>query len=273
MKKIWIRFGVLLVVTLWSCSAFAEETLPKVLFDQGHNQRFLIGDQGELQLSRLAEIIRSKGGVVSATTGLLSDDVLRDAAALVVSGPFEALQSTEVEAVARFLERGGRLAVMLHIGPPLAELLSRLDIDHSNAVLHERNNIIDKDINFSVKELNPHPLFAGLKQFSLYGGWALKAGKEGAAIARTSAEAWVDLDGDKVLSKGDAAGPFDVVVAGPFGAGRFVVFGDDAIFQNRFLDENNARLAANLADELVGHKSSFISRYVDRYTVGLIKEL
>jgi len=39
---------------------------------------------------------------------------------------------------------------------------------------------------------------------------------------------------------------FGVVVAGQAGAGRFVVFSDDAIFQNRFLGDNNRILAANL---------------------------
>jgi hypothetical protein len=31
-----------------------------------------------------------------------------------------------------------------------------------------------------------------------------------------------------------------------------VVFGDDAMFQNRYLDENNSRLAANLSGWLAG---------------------
>lgn len=252
MKKIWIGFSVVLLASVWASLVFAEEPLPRVLFDQGHNQRFLIGDKGELQLSGLADIIRAKGASVSATGEPLNDDTLRGVAALVISGPFEALKAEEVEAVAAFVERGGRLALMLHIGQPLAGLLARLDIDHSNAVLRERENTIDTDLNFRVKDLNPVPLFADLKQFSLYGGWALKAGKNSAAIAHSSAQAWVDLNGDKLLSENDAAGAFGVVVAGALGAGRFVVFGDDAIFQNRFLDPDNSRLAANLAEGLLG---------------------
>jgi len=252
MKKSGISFCAILVMSFWACMAFAEEPLPRVVFDQGHNQRFLIGDKGELQLSGLADIIRAKGADVSATSGPLNDETLRGVTALVISGPFEALKPEEVEAVAAFVEKGGRLALMLHIGQPLAGLLARLDIDHSNAVLHERENTIDKDINFRVKDLNPVPLFAGLKQFSLYGGWALKAGQGNAAIAHTSAQAWVDLNGDKLLSENDPVGAFGVVVAGALGAGRYVVFGDDAIFQNRFLDPDNSRLAANLAEGLLG---------------------
>ncbi|HBA71329.1 MAG: hypothetical protein A2X82_02975 [Geobacteraceae bacterium GWC2_55_20] len=252
MNKTWISFSALFVVLLCAGFAIADESLPKVIFDQGHNQQFLIGEKGELQLSNLADIIRGKGGEVVATSEALSDNTLLDATALVISGPFAQLQAEEVEAVARFVERGGHLAVMLHIGPPLAGLLERLDIDHSNAVLHERSNVIDKDINFRVGELTPHQLFSGVSSFSVYGGWALKSGREGAAIALTSAGSWIDLDGNRILTKGDALGPFEIVIAGSFGAGSFVVFGDDAIFQNRYLDQDNAKLAANLADMLIG---------------------
>ena len=66
-------------------------------------------------------------------------------------------------------------------------------------------------------------------------------------VASTSPKAWVDLNGDKKLSDGDVVQSFGVVAVGEVGAGRFVVFGDDAVFQNRFLDESNRQLAKNLS--------------------------
>jgi len=45
---------------------------------------------------------------------------------------------------------------------------------------------------------------------------------------------------------------FTVAVSGALGIGSFVLFGDDAIFQNRHLDENSRRLAANLAGWMAG---------------------
>ena len=38
-----------------------------------------------------------------------------------------------------------------------------------------------------------------------------------------------------------------VVIAGTFGKGKYVIFGDDAIFQNKFLDQENMPLGKNLA--------------------------
>ena len=41
-----------------------------------------------------------------------------------------------------------------------------------------------------------------------------------------------------------------LMVAGELGQGRFVVLGDDAVFQNRYLDESNRKLAIQLLDWL-----------------------
>lgn len=235
---------------LWSVGAFAAEGGSTILFDQGHGQRFLIEEKGDLHLSKLADIMRANGTDVMSTKKTLSDDILKGVSSLVISGPFEALSHEEIESVAKFIENGGRFAAMLHIGPPLAGLLDRLDLDHSNAVLHERNNVINEDINFRVAGLAGSPLFSGITHFSVYGCWALDPGKTATPLAQTSADTWVDLDGDKVISKGDVIGSFTVALSGTLGSGSFILFGDDAIFQNRYLDENNSRLAANLADWL-----------------------
>lgn len=247
MGKILSFCHVVVLLFLSAASVGAAGGEPHVLFDQGHNQRFLIEEKGELHLSGLAAIIRERGAHVSSTSEPLRDEVLNGVTALVISGPFEALHNEEVAAIIRFIQGGGRFVAMLHIGSPFDGLLERLDLDHSNAVLHERTNIITADTNFRVSGLSESPLFSGLTQFSVYGAWALNPGTTTTSIARTSTEAWVDLDGDKKLSKGDISGLFSVAVSGALGAGRFVVFGDDAIFQNRYLDENNHQLAINLA--------------------------
>ena len=256
LKKTLSYLTILAIIMVYAPLSFSEEAKPLILFDQGHGQRFVIEHTGALQLSKLVELIRAQGAKVEATKLPLANEKLTSVSALVISGPFEQLRPEEVDAIAGFVERGGRLAVMLHIGSPLSTLLQRLGLDHSNSVLHERRNLIDasNDMNFLIKDLSSNPLFKGLDQFSAYGVWALRAETTGVtAIARTSPMAWVDLNGDKILSRGDTVGAFEVVVTGALGAGSFIIFGDDAIFQNRYLDENNSKLAVNLGAWLIGH--------------------
>ena len=234
-----------LVCGLLAARGAAAQT---VLFDNSHGERFLIGGNGPLQLSGLAETFESAGAKVATLDKPISDASLAGADGLVISGAFASLKPEEIEAVVHFMQRGGKLAVMLHIAPPLAPLLDRLKIDYTNGVIQERDNIIDKDPQkFRVTRLRSHPVLEGLTEFSLYGVWGL-INLDGSArtIAATGTSSWIDLNRDKIQQGGETSS-FGVVVAGEIGKGGFLVFGDDAIFQNKFLDKNNKTLAVNLA--------------------------
>ena len=220
-----------------------------VLFDQGHGQRFLIERGGDLDLSLFAGAFRDLGFEVSTSSAPLTAKLLNEVDVLLISGPFRPYSTEELETVTQFVERGGDVCITLHIAPPLAGLLYRFGVDYSNSVIHEEEGAIEGNpLNFSVGRLETHPLFKGLKQFNLYGAWALLDAHTGVQVlARTSPTAWVDLNGNGRLDSGDARQSFAVAVAGEAGKGRFVVFGDDAIFQNKFLKGDNLILARNLA--------------------------
>jgi hypothetical protein len=243
------RLAAALTITLLSpLMARSQEAKPAVLFDEGHGQLFLIDGIGLLHLSSLARVMEEQGLEAHSTREPLTAASFHGVNALVISGAFEPFSPEEIAAVRSFLESGGRLAVMLHIGPPVAELLHQLGVAISNGVLQERQNVLDQPINFRVTDLEPHPLTAELEGFAIYGGWALLPMAEPArSLAQTSRQAWVDLNRDQQLSEGDAVQAFSVAVTGEQGEGEFVVFADDAMFQNQFLKGENRSLAQNLA--------------------------
>lgn len=250
MRRTIISFGFLFALALLSPALFADAAdPPRVFFDQGHGQRFLVDKDGPLNLSSLARIFHDTGWQVISADGELTPDILAEADALIISGAFGSYTPEEIDRIVHYVENGGHLAIMLHIGPPLADLLHRLDVDVTNRPISERENIIDGEArNFGVRKLSPHPLTAGLDHFSVYGCWAVANTNDGSAvIAASSDTSFIDMDGDGKASDPDAVQAFGVLVAGSRGKGRFAVFGDDAIFQNRFLDESNRQLAGNLA--------------------------
>lgn len=250
MRKRVNSIAALVLVSLLFLPRFAgAETRKTVLFDEAHNQRFMVGQSGPLDLSGLAALFQSEGLSVNVNKQAITPEVLAGVDALVISGAFSPLAPAEVAAITRFLESGGRLCVMLHIGMPVADLLHRVNVSISNGVIHEQQNRIGKDgLDFRITRVKQHELMKGVNRFSIYGGWALiNTAKNAEIIAQTSAQAWVDLNKDNKLGKGDAIQSFGVVIAGRAGKGSFVVFGDDAMFQNKFLVEGNARLAKNLA--------------------------
>jgi hypothetical protein len=147
---------------------------------------------------------------------------------------------------------------MLHIAPPLGGVLDLLNVDYANGILYDGSSAIDNNPQYiRVGRLASHPLTEGLVDFAVYGCWALRGTAPTVEpIAWTSVQGWVDLVPDGQPGRGDVRGPFAVAVAGPAAAGRYVVFGDDAMFQNRFLEGNNRLLADNLARWLSRGKSS-----------------
>ncbi len=250
MNKIIASLCIFTILQFSAAICYASKSQLNIVFDEGHGQLFSIDDKGDLQLSKLAETLRASGAQVTTTKAVLSDETLDGVSALVISGLFKPLQPDEVEAIVRFIKKGGRLAVMMHIAPPLANLVFRFGLGYSKTVIHERQNVIDKDINFRVTDLSTSPLLTGIDTFSAYGVWAIDPRDTSTSIARTSPTAWLDLTGDGVLSDGDLVGAFSIIVTGSLGTGNFVIFGDDAIFQNKFLEGNNKKLAVNFANWL-----------------------
>ena len=245
-RTLLLSFVSLFFLTAHSVAA------PVVLFDESHGQQFLIGKSGPLDLSELATLYQDNGFVVASHSGPLTKEALSTADVLVLSGPFLSPAKSEMDAVIDFIDAGGGLAIMLHIAPPVRDLLHRLEVDFTNGTLRESSQVIDGNpLNFKVTVLADHPVTRDLGSFSIYGSWALRGTAPHTRIlAETSQHGWVDLNRDNQLSEVDAVQQFGVMVAGESGQGRYVVFGDDAIFQNRFLDEANRQLALQLVNWL-----------------------
>lgn len=230
------------------CFSAYSAAAPIVLFDESHGQQFLIGKNGPLDLSELAELYQTNDISVISRSDVLTKELLASIDVLVLSGPFLPLTDREITDVINFIDTGGGLAIMLHIAPPVRSLLHRLDVDFTNGTLRETSQLVDGNpINFKVSVLADHPVTTGLEDFSVYGVWALRGtASHTEVLAETSQHGWVDLNHDNQLSSGDAMQRFGVMVAGKIGQGRYVVLGDDALFQNRFLDEANRQLALQL---------------------------
>lgn len=247
----FMRTLFLFLVFVCSLTTYATAG-PVVLFDESHAQQFLVGKTGPLDLSELASLYQTNGITITSHADGLTKEALAAVDVLVISGPFAPLSESEIEAVTGFVRAGGGLAVMLHIAPPVRDLLHRLDVDYTNGTLRETRQVIDGNpLNFRINALADHPVTTGLESFSVYGAWALRGTAPHTMIlAASSQHGWVDLDRDGQFSDRDAAQQFGVMVGGEMGLGRYVVIGDDAVFQNRFLDESNRKLAIQLIEWL-----------------------
>lgn len=251
-----LLFSAFICILIPASILQAETAKPAVLFDQGHSEVFVIEKEGGLNLSELAGLFREGGWDVRSTNQPLSAESLTGIDALVISGPFAQFIPSEADAIKAFAERGGRVAIMLHIAPPLKPILDLLGVATTNGSVHEVENVIGGDgKDFRVTRLEPHPITKGLSGFAVYGTWGLMTTGDNVRItAMTGPQAWVDHNKDKKFSAGDASGEFGIIVTGRIGRGEYAVFGDDAIFQNKYLKDENTLLGKNLQAWLKGRR-------------------
>ncbi|MCK4838747.1 MAG: hypothetical protein KAS94_08065, partial [Desulfobulbaceae bacterium] len=119
----------------------------------------------------------------------------------------------------------------------------------SRAPVRDQINLIaGKPLNFKVITLENHPLTAGLDGFNVYGCWGLlNLDDNSKVLAATSPVGWSDMNGDGTRGQAEPNMALGVMVAGKIGKGEFVIVGDDAVFQNKFLTDGNLKLAENLS--------------------------
>src|SRR3974390_1479840 len=99
---------LLVMVMLCGVLAAVNATAQTILFDNAHGERFRISDQGPLQLSGLAQIFQAEGAQVGPLEQPISAATLSGVTGLVISGAFKPLSPEEVEALCRFLQKGGK---------------------------------------------------------------------------------------------------------------------------------------------------------------------
>lgn len=251
-RPIFALLGLALAALAFSAPALAAPARPAgtVLFDMAHGQRFSPEGRNDLDLGFLGDAFRDGGFTVSELREPVTDQALKNVSVFVVSGPFIPFSAAEAKAVRSFVERGGNLAVMLHVAPPAATLLASFETLVSPGVLRETKNLIGTSgTDFSVKQFLPHPLFQDITEFQVHGGWPLLGGgKTFKTVAFSSDGGWVDMDQDgKRHPEAEPMHSYGIVVAGETGRGKVAIFGDDAIFQNKFVvAHGNKQLTRNL---------------------------
>lgn len=168
--------------------------------------------------------------------------------ALIISGAFQSPGNAETAVIKEFINSGGKVAIMLHVGPLVSKMLERLGVAVSRGVVRDTlMGLGGKATDFNVHSLAGHELFQSLDHFTVYGAWALQPlSKYTRTMAQTNPSAWLDMQRNQIRGN-NPQGRFPLVVRGQIGQGEFLVFGDDAIFQNQFLVGNNLQLGKNLA--------------------------
>ncbi|WP_372807780.1 GldG family protein [Pontiella sp.] len=244
---------------------------PKVYFLVGHGEHRLTDFDQISGYSRIGTTVL--GDNLEVAELMLSGEKLvpDDAAALVIAGPDKTMSSIEVEMIEDYLNRSGRVMVMLDAlkETGLEPMLRRWGVAlRQDIVVDPENTLRGSDVH--IRRYNAHPIsmeMGSIVQFFLPRSIQPLSEEEGATakdrpsvvpLFFTSEKSWSEMQTEESTArfdedKGDKRGPFSLGVAVERGAtqevldvqikpSRMVVFGDSDFVTNGGLVGGNVDL-------------------------------
>jgi ABC-type uncharacterized transport system involved in gliding motility auxiliary subunit len=203
----------------------------KVYFLTGHNEHPADGEgAGEEQGFQFArEALQNENYSVESLLLAAKGEVPQDADVVVDAGPTRPFHPSELEALKRYLARGGALLVLVDprahtdVYGPLAEWGVEVGDD---VVVDRVQGLFGRPVSPFAAEYPPHPITEGLREATLFHVARsvqprAEAGKAFGVLVRTGAESWAERDVDGLFRSGraelgadDLKGPVPVAVAG-----------------------------------------------------------
>ncbi len=262
----------------------------KVYFTQGHGEKDPTSSE-RTGYNGIAAALQRDNFSFDRTVLAQAGDVPADASVLVVAGPKTDLFPPEVAAIRRYLDRGGKLLVLLDPpekadSPPFTNLLALLkdwDIEAGNNVVVDvsgMGQLIGTDASVPVAANYPsHPITSGFSFLTAYpfarsvspiaGG---VDGRVAQTFIETSPRSWAETDIDKLSAsgevtldeaKGDKRGPISIGVAvsatapgapAPAGGDK-----DQKKPETRVAVVGDSDFVANYALNIQGNKDMFLN--------------
>ncbi len=226
-----------------------------VLFDQGHGQLFSPFKSDGLSYSLFASLFTKAGFECRTSQATITPRSLQNVSAYIVSGAFRTFDAAEIKVLNDYVQKGGKVVILLHTSEPVARLTESFGIVVSNVPVRETDPglLIDQSaLNFLVQPNPDHGLTKGIGKLAFYGVFALLAeGKECTLLASTTRTSYADLDANGRWNSGDPTQSFGVVALSSHHAGGVLVIGDDALFSNPLITEaDNLAFAQRIVEWL-----------------------
>lgn len=182
----------------------SKDAMKRVVFLEGHGERELEDTERD-GYSLAKDALVNQGYEVDTLLLLQAGEVPRDTSVLVIAGPRRALTQSELERVARHVEQGGRLLIMVDPGAQsgLDELLAGWGVQLGEGVLVDvRDRLAKGDLTslmirtFTEHEITQDFNFAVLLPTSRHLAFDSERGArwDFVPLARTSPRSWAETD-------------------------------------------------------------------------------
>lgn len=254
----------------------------RVAFVEGHGERAITGKGGgeTKGFGRAAEALDNENYEVMRLVLISVGDVPEEVDVVIIAGPTRDYNDIEYQALARYIERGGSLLVMLDAqeSSNITQQISELGVKVGEDLVVDRfQAIVGQPTSPLAAEYGDHPITNVLREVTMFRTARSIDAAEGSGLTPlvyTGRNAWAERnlarlaqDGEAQPNQGeDLVGRVPLAVAGevPQEEGavtRLVVFGDSDFASNRLLREfRNRDLFINAVNWLLGDVESITIR-------------
>ncbi len=250
-----------------------EERAFKTCLLQGHGEHDPTNAEDQFGYAKFAQVLREKNIEVATLSLLGTNEVPADCQLLVIAGPRKAISQTELDKIARHLERGGRMMILLNFQSRDGEIgLERLlatwgvEVGH-NTVGDEAQAQSGQVEAIASAQFGNHPVVNPLHgtrlSLVLPRSVGQRSGPQNADAARVTELVFSSPDAAAFVPERDGApkverrGPIPMAVAvekggiqgvaGDRGSTRLVVVGESIFLGNLAIDYDANRDFAHLA--------------------------
>jgi len=268
----------------------AKQEQKKIYFLAGHDEHSL-GGQEENGYEVVKKALENESYQVLEIKLFMQENVPEDCSVLVLGGPKKALEPSELDAIERYLKKGGDALFLLDPGtsPGLVALLAKVGVRvGDNVVVDQVFRMFQGPalgVDPIVEEYGSHEItkdFSGQTLFhlvcSVQPAGQLPQGVTAVSLAKTSPKSWAETDLESLFQKSqvsltaeDLPGPVSIAVAltakvegekqeseepGVSGKGtKVVVFGDSDFIDNLSITRMfNGDLFLNTVNWLAGEE-------------------
>lgn len=245
--------GSRIAQTGWTVNVAAYRA-PRVLFDETHAERNTLNAARAQQLnpqhptwvlfSILGHALAPNYQVtdlLNGAPGSLTAQVLSGTDVLVLAAPDTPLTAAENQAIAQFVQAGGRLIFLgsAHLNTSINTLIGPWGTQFDGTTIESAQGS-GCAVCFPLASFATHPAIGPNPSFGVNYGGSLTISQGSTALGKTSAAAWKSVSGQTTQQPGDPNGPFVMVGAAQFGGGRVFVVGDSNFWDDTLQYSSNA---------------------------------
>jgi len=253
-----------IVRTYGFAEAMTEQLTIRILFDEGHNEKYTISASRALQINEANPGYAYYGWLADGLGGLipapqrqeqpLDAEALESYDVVVIAGPRTDLSVAERRAIEQYVEGGGGLLVLgsTSSSAVLNDLLTSFDLAFAACRVLSASYSFRPESFVTTLITAGTPVTEGVASLCVEYAVPLLSTGGALIVAQTGADCWLDVDYNRELDTSEQVGSLPLAVVKQQGSGRIAATSSNCLVEGVIDRDDNRQFILNLIKWLAG---------------------